>query len=179
VVWNIRSSGRPQVLVHWYLSVKALPKSPRHYKDLEAKELGMRSFREPVAGIQKRYAVVGVEKSLAAGLSIAAAVLVGVINAAGGGLLRALLVREEPLLFKPVQFCALAVFGGCLLFILLIVYNGTQAPRAGLITAAATFVFRLLAIRFSWGTPAICRPEAPGAATDRRDRDRSADPLAG
>jgi uncharacterized membrane protein YeiH len=44
------------------------------------------------------YAVVGVEKSINAGLSIPAAVLVGVINAVGGDLLRDLLVRDEPLL---------------------------------------------------------------------------------
>jgi len=105
------------------------------------------------------YAVVGVEKSLAAGLSIAAAVLVGVINAVGGGLLRDMLVRDEPLLLKPGQFYALAAFGGCLLFVLLVVYFRMPAPRAGLITVAATFVFRVLAIQFNWRTPPLYRPE--------------------
>ena len=108
------------------------------------------------------YAVVGVEKSLAAGLGIAAAVLVGVINAVGGGLLRDLLVRDEPLLLKPGQFYALAAFGGCLLFVLLAVYFKMPAPRAGLITVAATFVFRVLAIEFNWRTPPLYRPDTPG-----------------
>jgi len=63
------------------------------------------------------YAVVGVQKSLYAGLSVPAAVLVGVINAAGGGLLRDVLVRDEPLLFKPGQFYVLAAVAGCLLFV--------------------------------------------------------------
>ena len=107
------------------------------------------------------YAVVGVEKSLAAGLSIAAAVLVGVINAVGGGLLRDLLVRDEPLLLKPGQFYALAAFAGCLLFVLLTVYFRMPAPRAGLITVAATFVVRVLAIQFNWRTPALYRPDIP------------------
>lgn len=115
------------------------------------------------------YAVVGVQKSLAAGLSIAAAVLVGVINAVGGGLLRDLLVRDEPLLLKPGQFYALAAFAGCLLFVALTAYLKMPAPRAGLITVAATFVFRVLAIQFNWRTPPLYRPDTP-------EEERSPDP---
>jgi uncharacterized membrane protein YeiH len=107
------------------------------------------------------YAVVGVEKSLAAGLSTPAAVLVGVINAVGGGLLRDLLVRDEPLLLKPGQFYALAALAGCLLFVLLTVYFRVPAPRAGLVTVAATFVVRVLAIQFNWSTPPLYRPDTP------------------
>ena len=58
------------------------------------------------------YAIVGVDKSILVGLTIAAAILVGVINAVGGGLLRDLLVRDEPLLLKPGQFYTLAALGG-------------------------------------------------------------------
>jgi uncharacterized membrane protein YeiH len=108
------------------------------------------------------YAVVGVEKSLTAGLGVAAAVLVGVINAVGGGLLRDLLVRDEPLLLKPGQFYALAAFAGCLLFVLLTAYFRMPAPRAGLVTVAATFIFRVLAIQFNWRTPPLYRPDTPG-----------------
>jgi uncharacterized membrane protein YeiH len=46
------------------------------------------------------YAVVGVQKSLDAALSIPAAILVGTINAVGGGLLRDVLTREVPLFFQ-------------------------------------------------------------------------------
>ena len=50
------------------------------------------------------YAVVGVQKSLDAALSIPAAILVGTINVVGGSLLRDVLTREVPPLFKPGQF---------------------------------------------------------------------------
>ena len=96
------------------------------------------------------YAVVGVQKSLSAGLTVAAAILVGVINAAGGGLLRDVLVRDEPLLFKPGQFYILAAFGGCLLFTLLAVKFKMEATQAALIAIGATFVLRILAIQFNW-----------------------------
>jgi uncharacterized membrane protein YeiH len=105
---------------------------------------------------------VGVQKSIAAGLSIPAAVLVGVINAVGGGLLRDLLVRDEPLLLKPGQFYALAALAGCILFVLLTVRYGMPAPRAGLITVGCTFAVRVLAIEFNWRTKPLYRPDVPG-----------------
>jgi uncharacterized membrane protein YeiH len=109
------------------------------------------------------YAVVGVQKSLNAGLSVAAAVLVGVINAAGGGLLRDVLVRDEPLLFKPGQFYVLAAFAGCLLFTLLAVHFQMEATSAALIAIFTTFVLRVLAIHFNWMTPPLWQGPAPKA----------------
>jgi uncharacterized membrane protein YeiH len=119
------------------------------------------------------YAVVGVQKSLNAGLSVAAAVLVGVINAAGGGLLRDVLVRDEPLLFKPGQFYVLAAFAGCLLFALLTLHFRMEATPAALLAISATFVFRVLAIQFNWVSSPLWKEPVP--------RDRSPegnDPLA-
>jgi uncharacterized membrane protein YeiH len=112
------------------------------------------------------YAVVGVQKSLYAGLSVAAAILVGVINAAGGGLLRDVLVRDEPLLFKPGQFYVLAAFAGCLLFALLAVRFKMEATTAAGIAIGATFVFRISAIQFNWRSPSLWQepPVPPPAA---------------
>jgi uncharacterized membrane protein YeiH len=87
------------------------------------------------------YAVVGVQKSLNSGLSVAAAVLVGVVNAVGGSVLRDVLVREEPLLFKPGQFYALAAIAGCLLYVLLRIEFELEILRAAFITIGATFAF--------------------------------------
>jgi len=98
------------------------------------------------------YAVVGVQKALAASLSIPASIMVGIINAAGGGLLRDILVREEPLMFKPGQLYVLVAFAGCVLFILLAFYSEIQAEFAALITIAFTFILRVLAIKFNWST---------------------------
>ena len=111
------------------------------------------------------YAVVGVQKSLNADLGVAGAVLVGVINAAGGGLLRDVLVREEPLVFKPGQFYVLAACGGCLLFVLLTLQAGMDVMPAALITIGATFIFRVLAIQFNWKTSPVWQepPNQPAA----------------
>ena len=96
------------------------------------------------------YAVIGVQKSLAAGLSVAAAVLVGMINASGGGLMRDVLVREEPLLFKPGQYYTLAALAGCVMFVVLVLRFHLPMTKAAFITIGATFVFRILTIQFNW-----------------------------
>jgi uncharacterized membrane protein YeiH len=112
------------------------------------------------------YAVVGVQKSLYAGLSVAAAILVGVINAGGGSLLRDVLVREEPLLFKPGQFYVLAALAGCLLFTLLALQFEMEATKAALIAIGATFVFRVMAIQFNWRSSSLGQaPPAPPPST--------------
>src|SRR5262245_717778 len=54
------------------------------------------------------FAVVGTNKALKLDLHWLAAIFVGVVNAVGGGLLRDLLTRTEPLLLKPGQFYAMA-----------------------------------------------------------------------
>jgi len=111
------------------------------------------------------YAVVGMQKSLAAGLALLPVVLVGVVNAVGGGLLRDVLSREEPFLFKPGQFYAATVVVGCAAFLLLAVELGVDARIAAAASVAVTFSLRLLAIRLDWRTrPLGPREDAPGDA---------------
>jgi len=100
------------------------------------------------------YGAFGVQKSLAAGLSLPAAILVGVVNACGGGVLRDIMTREEPLVLKPGQFYAVAALLGCVLFTTLI-SCGLPSPIAALIALAVTFTFRVLAIVFQWRTAAV------------------------
>ena len=107
------------------------------------------------------YAVVGIQKALGADLSVAAAILVGVVNAVGGGLLRDVLVREEPLFFKPGQFYVLAVILGCLLFVTLTLQLRVEAIPGALITIGATFLFRVLAIHFNWKTSPVWEETSP------------------
>ena len=100
------------------------------------------------------YAVVGADKALVAGIAPVAAALIGMTNAVGGGLLRDILVRDEPLLFKPGQFYVLAALGGCVLFVALR-YYGMPVHEAALSSICVTLLLRLLAIRFNWQTFAV------------------------
>ncbi len=105
------------------------------------------------------YAVVGCDKAILAGLAIPAVVLVGVINAVGGGILRDILIREEPLIFRPGQFYVAVAVVGCLTFVLLSQFVSWIGHfEAGLISIAVTFTLRALAIRFNWQTPSLTVP---------------------
>ena len=97
------------------------------------------------------YAVVGAHKSLAAGLLLPAAVLVGVVNAVGGGMLRDVLSGTEPDVLKPGGYYALAAFAGAVLYGLLATLKvpGVPAATAGI---ALTFALRILSVRLGWRT---------------------------
>jgi uncharacterized membrane protein YeiH len=101
------------------------------------------------------YAVYGANKALIAGVSPEAAVLVGLCNAVGGGLIRDVLVREEPLLLKPGQLYFLATLAGCAVFVVLSHHYGVDTEMAAWIAIALTLLLRMLAIRFNWTTRAF------------------------
>jgi uncharacterized membrane protein YeiH len=101
------------------------------------------------------YGVVGVNKALIAGIAPEAALLVGICNAVGGGLIRDVLVRDEPLVFKPGQLYVLAALGGCVLFVVLSHVYGVNTNIAAWISIALTVLLRLFAIRFNWATRSV------------------------
>jgi len=102
--------------------------------------------------------VVGASKAFEAGLAIPACIFVGVMNAVGSGLIRDVLVREEPLLFKPGQFFVIASILGVAGFALLAFVLHAPLVLSAILAMAITFVFRLLAIFFDWKTRSIMCP---------------------
>jgi uncharacterized membrane protein YeiH len=101
------------------------------------------------------YGVVGANKAMIAGIAPLPALLVGIFNAVGGGLLRDVLVREEPLVFKPGQLYVLAALAGCVAFVVLSYYYGVDTNHSAWISIAVTVTLRLLAIRFNWATRSL------------------------
>ena len=101
------------------------------------------------------YGIYGANRALIAGLPPLAAILVGVVNAVGGGLIRDILVREEPILFKPGQLYTLAAVGGVTLFVVLSNRYGMDTWQAAWIAICLSFAMRLAAIRFNWTPRAV------------------------
>ncbi len=110
------------------------------------------------------YAAFGTQKALVAGLAVPAAILVGVINAAGGGLLRDILTRQEPLVFKPGQFYVLTALAGAVVFVFFTVELEMDATLAALAAIVSTFLFRVLTIAFNWRTTPVGAPADGDAA---------------
>lgn len=101
------------------------------------------------------YAVVGMQKSLVAGLPLGAVLLVGMTNAVGGGLMRDVIVRDEPLILKPGQLYALAALGGCIVFLGVVELYQWEVAQAAWLGIGVTFLLRMLAIVFNWRTVPI------------------------
>lgn len=107
------------------------------------------------------YGVVGASKAFQAGLSVPACIFVGVVNAVGSGLIRDVLLREEPLMLKPGQFYVVASFLGVAGFALCTVGLGLPLLTSALVGMAVTFLCRVLAISFNWRTgPVLRQPPA-------------------
>jgi uncharacterized membrane protein YeiH len=97
------------------------------------------------------YAVVGAQKALEAHIAPAGAVLVGVVNAVGGGILRDVLVNEEPLIFKPGEWYALIAAIGTGAFVVLeLAIAPLRGTVAALLSIGLIVALRLLAIRGRW-----------------------------
>ncbi len=101
------------------------------------------------------YGVVGAHAALRAGLVPLAAIMVGLCNAVGAGLIRDVLIREEPMIFKPGQFYAGAAIAGCVIFVSLNVLLEMDDTYAAMIAIVFTFTLRLLSVYFNWQTKSI------------------------
>lgn len=98
------------------------------------------------------YAVVGADRAQAAGLGHLWAVVVGVVNAVGGGVLRDVLTREEPELFKPGQVYATAAAVASALFVALTAGFDLNPEASAVAAATVGVAVRLLAVRYNWRT---------------------------
>jgi uncharacterized membrane protein YeiH len=107
------------------------------------------------AGGLALFSVVGAAKALDRDLGAVAAVLLGVLTAVGGGVLRDILAREVPSVFKPDSALSAipAALGGVAIAVLWPrdAVDGTTAA----LTVAAVFAVRLLAVRFRWRAPTV------------------------
>ena len=106
------------------------------------------------------FCVVGAAKAMDAGLRPASAVLLGTITAVGGGIIRDVLARDVPVVFRPdtalTAIPAAAGAGATVAAWELDVYG---APAAVAIVVSV-FVIRVMAMHFGWGAPVARVPRA-------------------
>ena len=98
------------------------------------------------------YAVFGAWKSLTLGVPLLPAMMMGVITACVGGIIRDVLAGEPSILLKPeIYVTAAALAAG--LFGLFVYFSIPALPAAG-ISALAGFTLRAMAIWKGWAIPA-------------------------
>jgi uncharacterized membrane protein YeiH len=101
------------------------------------------------------YAVFGAWKALSLGIEPLPAMMMGVITACVGGIIRDVLAGEPSILLKPeIYVTAAALASG--LFVLLLWFQLSLLPAA-IISAIAGFALRAMAIHRGWAIPAYRR----------------------
>lgn len=126
------------------------------YKKLSKMEMTMKLVDAISLGM---YSVVGASAALRAELVPLAAVLIGMFNAVGAGLIRDLLTGEVPMIFKPGRFYAGAAIVGSSLFTLLYGYFNLDETISGLLAIVSTFLVRILSVRFDWKTKPVLKEQ--------------------
>ncbi|MFG6382276.1 MAG: trimeric intracellular cation channel family protein [Muribaculum sp.] len=103
------------------------------------------------------FVVIGIQKTIAADYPFWVAVIMGVITGALGGVIRDILVNNEPLLFQK-DIYATACFAGGLVYWIMSLAGASQLAQ-GLACAAVVIIIRILAVRFSWSLPVLNQTE--------------------
>lgn len=99
------------------------------------------------------FAVTGAVKASAFEVSAVGAVLIGVISATGGGIIRDVLANDPPHLFHPdSRLYAIPAAAGATI-IVVAWRNDHYSGGLAIGVAAAVFVFRVAALRFGWRAP--------------------------
>lgn len=97
------------------------------------------------------FAIAGAEKALHLGLPPIVAVIMGVLTATGGGVIRDILCHDEPVIFKP-EIYASAVLAGTLIFVPLYLYVPNPDIAATACVLSVIFI-RLGTMRWGWQIP--------------------------
>lgn len=104
------------------------------------------------------YTIVGSEKSAAAGFVLAGCVLIGVISAVGGGVLRDVLSGSKPKVFQPSQLYVLISVFGSLLFLVLVMYVNLSTNVSAIIAMTCMIAVRFTVILIDVKTRPVHKP---------------------
>lgn len=99
------------------------------------------------------FVVIGIQKTLDVDYPMWVAIVMGVVTGAVGGVIRDILVNNEPLLFQKDIYATACLAGGLVYWMMLL--GGTSVMAQGLACAATVIVIRLLAVRYGWSLPVL------------------------
>jgi uncharacterized membrane protein YeiH len=103
------------------------------------------------------FAVLGAQKALSYGANVEVAIVLGMLTAVGGGVMRDVLLRRVPIILAKEIYALPALVAA----VIQVVGEVNQWPIGGTawIAAGACFVIRILAVHYRWALPRIGRDE--------------------
>lgn len=99
------------------------------------------------------FTIVGISKSIEAGLPFWVCIVMGTITGSVGGVIRDVLLNEVPLLFRKDIYALACIAGGVIYF--LCTYFSLPANVTELIAALTVIAIRILAIKFHIHLPVV------------------------
>lgn len=99
------------------------------------------------------FTVVGMEKALANDFPIWCAICMGAMTGAAGGVLRDVLINEEPLIFRKEIYALACVLGG-IVFAFLYQFQ-INDNLCGILSGSSVILIRLLAVKYHISLPRL------------------------
>lgn len=99
------------------------------------------------------FAVIGIEKALAAGQPMWVAIIMGTLTGAGGGVIRDVFLNEIPLIFRAEIYALACVHGGIAFWICR--WGHLHPVTCGFACAIIVIVSRLLAVHYRLHVPVL------------------------
>ncbi len=97
------------------------------------------------------FVVIGTGKAIDFHMGFIGSVMMGVLTATAGGMMRDMLSSQVPLVLQKEVYASACLVGGSLLYLL---HFTPLAPASALVLSAlAVIVLRLCAIRYNWSLP--------------------------
>lgn len=131
----------------WYLVLIAVAVPVSHIFKGSFQKMRRSMFLFDSMGIGL-FTILGMERTLAVGLSPMAAVLMGAVSAVFGGVLRDILCNEIPIIFRKEIYATACIAGGVLYLILESCLD--QRSFNMVITVCFITVIRILAVKRRW-----------------------------
>jgi uncharacterized membrane protein YeiH len=97
------------------------------------------------------YTILGVQKSLELGVNPFAAVILGLISAVFGGVIRDTLINEIPLIFAK-EIYATACIAGAVLFTSMLYFN-VDSNIAATVSMSVIIIIRIIAVKYKLSLP--------------------------
>ena len=99
------------------------------------------------------FCVIGADKAIRSDLWWLAAIMLGIVTAVGGGVLRDVLTDSIPAVLKPGGLYAVAAFAGSAVFVLMVLWLPVTKPIALAVAALLAFLLRVGSLALGWRSP--------------------------
>ena len=99
------------------------------------------------------FVVVGIAKTLDFGFPMWGAIVMGTITGSFGGMMRDILINEEPLIFRKDIYALACVFGGLIYYICM--QTSMSAAMIQFVSALSVFLARIIAVKYHISVPVL------------------------